>query len=101
MANYVFVYRGGMPQSDAEKARSLTEWSAWFKTLGAAVVDKGAPAGKSRTVTSSGGAESIATGYSGYSIVRADSIDAAIALAKSCPIYKDDGRVEVAKAMRV
>ena len=65
------------------------------------MVDGGAPVGVSKTVSASavvdgGGANPL----SGYSIVQADSLNAAIELAKGCPIL-DNGTVEVAETMEM
>ncbi|MCB1464944.1 MAG: hypothetical protein KDJ90_21580 [Nitratireductor sp.] len=97
MPNYVFAYHGGkMPDTPEEGQRLMAAWNAWYEKMGSAVVDGGAPVGKSVTVTATGienngGANPI----SGYTIVSAADMDAAIAMAKNCPIL-EDGTVEVA-----
>lgn len=98
MANYLFVYYGGnMAATPAEQQKSMDEWNKWFSSLGKAAVDIGAPTmpGKivsSRQVTSRFGANPV----TGYSIVKADSIDAAVDMAKSCPMVMDgSGRIAV------
>ena len=100
MAKYVFAYHGGtMPESEEEGAKVMAAWSAWFEGLGAAVVDGGAPCGQSHTVTASSvAADGGANPLSGYSIVNADSMDAAVDMAKGCPIL-EHGSVEVAECM--
>jgi hypothetical protein len=102
MANYILAYHGGkMPETPEEGAAVMAKWQAWFGTLGDAVVDGGAPVGMSRTVSSSGVADDGgANPLSGYSIVKADSIDAATEMAKGCPIL-EHGTVEVAEAMEM
>ncbi|MEM7406505.1 MAG: YciI family protein [Pseudomonadota bacterium] len=104
MANYLFVYHGGrMPETEEEGARVMAQWGAWFGQMGAAVVDGGNPVGMSSTVhpggsvTGDGGANPT----SGYSIVSADSKEAAIELAKGCPVLEVDGTVEVAEVMQM
>ena len=100
MPKFVFAYHGGkMPESPEEGAKVMAAWEAWFKGLGSAVVDGGNPVGMSKTVSAkgvdnNGGANPL----SGYSIVQADNIDAACAMAKGCPIL-DHGTVEVAETM--
>ena len=41
MANFLLVYTGGngMPATDAERAKVMEAWGAWFGKLGDAVVD--------------------------------------------------------------
>jgi hypothetical protein len=47
MTNYVFAYSGGtgMPETPEAQEQVMAEWGAWFGTLGAALVDSGAPSG--------------------------------------------------------
>ena len=96
MAKFVLVYRGGA-MADTEEAQqaAMAAWGAWFGQLGAAVVDGGAPFGASGAV----GGGSATTGLTGYSILSADSLDAAIGLAGGCPIVADGGQVEVYEAI--
>jgi hypothetical protein len=99
MTKYLFVYHGGSaPATPAEQARVMDQWGQWFGAMGAAVVDGGNPVGKSHTVMSNGSvaAHGGANPASGYSIVQAASLDAALAHAKGCPILQGGGSVEVA-----
>ncbi len=98
MANYLLAYHGGgMPATDAERATVMQEWGQWFGALGADLVDGGNPIGQMRTIAASG---SVSDGgganpVSGYTVIKADSIDAAVAAAKGCPVLKSGGSVEV------
>jgi hypothetical protein len=58
-------------------------------------VDGGAPTQPGKIVSSSGVKSTGAKPVSGYSILQARSLDAAIALAKSCPVIADGGQVAV------
>lgn len=100
MPKYIFAYHGGkMPESEEEGARVMQAWNDWFTDLGAAIADGGAPVGSSKTVSSSGVADGGgANPLSGYTLVNADSIEAAVEMAKGCPIL-DHGTVEVAEAL--
>ncbi len=100
MPKFVFAYHGGKPpESPEEGEKVMAAWGAWFETLGPAVVDGGAPVGISKTVSAGGVADGGGSNpLSGYSIVNADNIDAAVEMAKGCPIL-DGGSVEVAEAM--
>ncbi len=96
MANYVLVYHGGsMPESPEEGAKVMQAWTAWFGKLGDALVDGGNPASKSRTIAANGSVSDDASGPSGYSIIKADSLDAAVALAKGCPVLGGGASVQV------
>ena len=100
MPNFVFAYHGGKaPESPEEGAKAMEQWKAWFGELGAAVVDPGNPVGMSKTVAAkgvedNGGANPI----SGFSVVSAPDMAAAVKMAKGCPMVADgSGSVEVAE----
>lgn len=107
MPKYVLAYHsnngavGDMPQSEEEMAEVMAAWGAWFESLGANLVDGGNPIAFAKTIGSDG---SVTDGggsnpLTGYSIVNADTIDAAIDMAKGCPVLGNDGTVEVAEAI--
>lgn len=96
MATYLLAYFGGdQPQSEDEGQAVMNAWIAWFTTLGQAVVDPGNPIGASAGLSSDGSIGEAASGLNGYSVISADSLDAAVALAKGCPHLSAHGRVEV------
>lgn len=97
MAKYVFAYQGGgMPETEEAQQASMAAWGKWFEDLGPSIVDGGNPFGPSATVGQDGAATAQgASGLTGYSIVSADSLDAASKLAAGCPILTDGGTVEV------
>jgi hypothetical protein len=98
LANYLLVYHGGgMPQSPEEQAKVMAAWGAWFGELGDAKVDGGNPVGQTRTIGKGGevSAGGGANPASGYSVIKADSMDAAVQKAKGCPILQSGGSIEV------
>src|SRR5512140_1144969 len=97
MANYLLVYHGGgAPSSPAEGEKVMKAWMDWFGGLGAAVVDGGNPAGPAKLVGSNGAiTDGGPSAITGYSVLAADSLDAAATLAKGCPILASGGTVEV------
>ena len=96
MANYVLVYHGGaMPESKEEGAKVVQAWTAWFAQLGDAVVDGGNPASKTRRIAADGSVSDDPAGPSGYSILKADSLDAAVELAKGCPVRAAGASIQV------
>src|SRR5262245_17714808 len=101
MAKYVLAYRGGsVPESEADQEKVMAAWMGWFGSLGEAVVDGGNPFAASKTRNGTGqvsdGAPSELTGYS---IIEADSLDAAAELAGGCPVLDDGGSVDVYEAI--
>lgn len=104
MPEFVFAYHGGgKPATPEEGAKAMAAWNAWFSKLGPAVVDGGKPVGKSYTVSANGVAgDGGANPISGYSIVKAKDLDAALEMARGCPMVANgSGSVEVAEAMEM
>jgi hypothetical protein len=104
MAKYLFAYHGGsMADTEEERNAQMARWGQWFQELGTAVADPGAPVGSTRTV-SNGGSVSDGGGanpVNGYTLVEADSLDAATETAKGCPILSAGGSVEVAETIEM
>ena len=99
MANYLLLYNGGsVPADDVELKAILKEWEAWYTSLGSAVIDPGNPfIDDARSVSSEGRISVGPVGVmaSGYAIIRAESLDAAAMLAKSCPVLKGTAKITV------
>ena len=102
MSNYIIAYHGGKkPDSPEEGAKQMARWQAWLGGLGDAVVNPGTPLGKSRIVSSDGVSEDGGSNpLTGFSIVEADSMDAALEMAKECP-FLEMGTIEVAEVMKM
>ncbi len=105
MANYLLLYTGGgnMAPTQAERDAILQAWTAWFSKLGSSLIDAGNPfSGKAKSIARGGKTSdgSVGTLAPGYSIIKADSLDAAVELAKGCPQLKD-GNVTVYETFQV
>lgn len=104
MPKYLFVYHGGgMPETEDAQAKANADWGAWYDAMGAALVDGGGPVAQSHTVSHSGHVENGgANPASGYTVVEAESHEAACEMAKGCPIVVDgSGSVEVAQIVEM
>ena len=103
MPKFIFAYHGGsVPETPEEGQKVMAAWTSWMEGLGAAITDGGNPAGMSKTVSASGVANDGGPNpISGYTLVNADTIEAACDMAKGCPIIDDGGSVEVAEAMEM
>jgi hypothetical protein len=102
MANYVLLYHGGaMAETPEERDQVMKAWTDWFGTLGDALVDGGNPAGATRRISADGSVSDDAAGPSGYSIVKADSLDGAVTLAKGCPVLDGGASVQVVETFEV
>ena len=102
MPEYIIAYHGrNEPESPEDGAKGMAKWQAWIGGLGDAIVNPGTPLGKNRIVSSSsvsddGGPDPL----TGYTIVKADDMDAALEMAKACP-FLEIGTLEVAEVMQM
>jgi len=104
MAKFLLVYHGGgRPEGKEAQAKAMAAWGQWFGSMGKAVINGGNPVGKSWTVKSNGSVakDGGANPVSGYSLIEADSLDAAVAAARGCPVLGGGASVEVAETFNV
>jgi hypothetical protein len=102
MEIYLLAFHGGgMPETEEEQAKVIAAGGDWYEKLGAAVKDGGNPIRRAKTfatdgaVSDAGGANPV----SGYTLITAADIDAAIDMAESCPVLESGGSIEVAEAL--
>jgi hypothetical protein len=98
MAKYLLLYHGGsMPETEEAQASVMKAWDAWFHELGSAVADGGNPftPGASKAISPDGAVSETGSTASGYSIIEADSLDAATSMAKGCPVLQGGASLEV------
>ncbi|HKI97119.1 MAG TPA: YciI family protein [bacterium] len=102
MAHYMIFYVGGKPpETPEEGARKQQEWKDWVGSLGDAVVNPGTPLGNSRTVTAAGVSDGGGpNALTGFSVVNADSMEAALEMAQRCP-FLDVGTLQVAEVRQM
>ena len=107
MANFLLVYTGGVretPPTPEESAAILQDWNNWIESLGENMVDVGNPTTPmAKTIASDGAVSDGATGemVTGYSVIKADSLDAATEAAKGCPQLKAGGQVIVYETFNI
>jgi len=106
MAKYLLLYSGGsgMPQTEAEQKAIIDDWTAWYNRLGSAVVDPGNPTSPmAKSIDSKGKVSDGPAGtmVTGYTIISADSLDGAVAMAKGCPVLKSNGQISVFETFNV
>lgn len=104
MTDYLLLYRGGqMPESDEDRATAMKAWDSWMHELGPALKDGGNPfaPGAAKTIDANGSVKEGAGSASGYSILSADSLDAATEMAKGCPVLQGGAEVEVYETFAV
>lgn len=98
MAKYMMVYKGeGTPMEDMtpeQGAEVLAKWTTWMEKVGPALADVGTPFGPGASLVDDG-TDGTAQSLTGYSIVEADSLDAAKGLADGHP-YLAEGKGDYA-----
>jgi hypothetical protein len=104
VADYLLLYSGGgMPETEEEQARVMKAWDEWFGQLGGALKDGGnpfTPAAKTIKADGSVGDGAVAPA-TGYSVIKAESIDDAAALAKGCPVLMGGASISVFETFEV
>lgn len=93
MTQYLFTYRSVPGYDWFGDPSGLPDWQTFLEALEPNMVDPGWPAFEPTKLVGQTG-ESTQVG--GYSVVTADSLDAATDLAKGCPTMTRGGGVEVA-----
>jgi hypothetical protein len=91
------IHGGGRPETDEDQAREMGTWQDWYERLGDAVVDVGSPIGYHTTVLPDGStsADGAADPVTGFTIVEATDMEAAVEIARGCPILASGGRIEI------
>ncbi|MDT8385839.1 MAG: YciI family protein [Gammaproteobacteria bacterium] len=101
MKQFVFVYLGGNQPSSPEEANShFSKYMEWLSSLGDSVVIPTIPLKDTSTVSTDGTIrEGGSSAMSGFSIIKADSMEAALSIAQACPFLEIGGSLEVSEMM--
>ena len=99
----MITYLGGdQPSSPDEGRRHMARYKEWLEALGDAAVSPANPLKDTRTVASDGSvSDGGATTMSGFTVVEADSIDAAVDIARDCPFLEMNGSLEVSELLQM
>jgi hypothetical protein len=95
MKKYLFVVYGSSADSEQDRAAGMALMAEWYRSLGPALVDPGAPFTGARTVSDEGVGAAIGPNATGYNLVQAESLEAATRLAGLCPLLKHGRQVTV------
>ena len=95
MKKYLLVVYGPSADSEEERSMGMSLMAEWYRSLGPALVDPGAPFTEARTVSDKGAGEAIGPNATGFNIVQAASMEAAIGLAEMCPLLQHGRQVTV------
>ena len=103
MTQFVFVYLGGnQPSSPEEANKHFSKYMEWLSSLGDSVVIPTMPLKDTHTVSTDGTIrEGGSSAMSGFSIIKAESMEAALSIAQACPFLEIGGSLEVSELMQM
>ena len=99
----MITYLGGeRPATPEEGQQQMAKYTAWLGALGDAAVSPANPLKGTQTVNPDGSVSNGGTtSMSGFTVVEADSMDAALALVKACHFLEIGGSLEVSELMQM
>jgi hypothetical protein len=103
MPQFVMTYLGGNPPSTPEEGQKhFAEYQQWLGSLGDAAVSPMNPFKNTHVVKPDGSVtQGSGVAMTGYTIVEADDMEAALEMAKSCPFLGIDGTLEVSELVQM
>ena len=103
MPQYFITYLGGdKPSSPEEGEQHMSKYRAWLSSLGDSAVSPANPLKDTSTVNSDGNVTTgSTTSMSGFTIIEADSMEAALLIAKACPFLDIGGSLEVSELIEM
>ena len=103
MAQYIIAYLGGdQPPSPEEGERHFAKYKEWLSSLGDSAVSPANPFKDTHIVNSDGTVtKGSTTSMSGYTIVEAESMEAALEMATACPFLEINGSLEVSELIQM
>ena len=103
MPQYFIAYLGGdQPSSPEEGKQHFAKYKEWLSSLGDSAVSPANPLKNTNTVNSDGTVtKGSTTSTSGFTIIEAGSMEAALLIAKGCPFLDIGGSLEVSELMQM
>ena len=96
----IAYYGGKQPNSKEEGMVQLEKWKEWVKGIGEDVINSGTPLKGTKVITSNGVQdENDPNAMQGFAVVKAESIEAAVEIAKLDPILDMGGTIRVSQMM--
>jgi len=95
----MLVYLGGEHSADPEEGKKhFEEYRKWLESLNDAVVSAANPLKDTHVISSDGKSQAgSSTMMSGFTVLEAPSIEAAVLMSESCPFLKIGGTLEVSE----
>ena len=103
MSQFMITYLGGdRPASPEAGQLHMAKYREWLSSLGDSAVSPANPLKGTTTVNSDGSVTAGGTtSMSGFTIVEAETMEAALEIAKACPFLDVGGSLEVSELMQM
>lgn len=103
MAKFILVYLGGnQPATPEEGKKHFEEYQNWLVSLGDTIVSAANPLKDTHVIHPDGEVEAgSTTAMSGFSVIEAESIEAAVKISQTCPFQKIGGTLEVSELIQM
>ena len=103
MPEFMITYLGTpQPASPEEGQQHMAKYKEWLTALGDSAVSPANPLKDTNTVNPDGSVSAGGgTTMSGFTIVEAESMEAALAMAKACPFLEVGGSLEVSELIKM
>jgi hypothetical protein len=103
MPQYIITYLGGdQPSSPEEGKKHFSKYMDWLSSLGDSAISPANPLKNTNTVNPDGTVSNGGkTQMSGFTIVEADTMEAALLIAKGCPFLDIGGSLEVSELIQM
>ncbi len=103
MNTYILVYLGGnQPTNEEEGKMHFEKYRTWLSSLGDSLVSPANPLKDTTVITPDGTVTpGSTTEMSGFTVLQANSLQAAIEMSRSCPFLEIGGTLEVSEMMRM
>lgn len=103
MNQYMITYLGGdQPSSPEAGKQQFARYQEWLTSLDDSAVKPMVPFKNIHTISPDGSAvPGSSVSMSGHTIIQAESIEAAISIARACPFLETNGSLEVAEIVQM
>jgi hypothetical protein len=99
---YLLLYSGGgMPETEQDTNAMTDAWGAWLAGIGSALVDGNPFTPNAKSLSPDGAVSDGPVGpvVSGYSLIKARTMDEAVEMAKDCPAKLSGATISIFEVM--
>jgi hypothetical protein len=101
MKKFMVIYHApqsadqNMQMGPEDGKKEMEKWMTWANKIGTGLVDLGTPLGNGKKVTKSGSTQASDKNVVGYSVLQAESMEAALEMVKDHPHLSMPGACEI------